>query len=189
MYDFFHYILDMDDMVYDINTDPIYPLGASFFGGILFSSLSWGIIFYFLFLLIYFIAYYQYTQYNNLPWHLDQQIGIFAASLFGFLIGREIIGKGDHKKSIEETKYGIRYWLQELDLVEDCSEVHDYWQRWEDKKCLEEENRRQRFRDKGFYFEPYLSESHSYSSNSNHNKGVTSDSIDSLSIYGQNRLI
>jgi len=180
-------------MATEINNDPLYWTGASFMAGILFSSLSWGIVFYFIFLLIWSIAYYFYSYYHGKVYYWDVQIGLFIASLFGFLIGRAIIEEDDHDDSIKEFGYKCRYWMERLDLAEGCEDLHDYWQKYEDDLMLKEEEKKMRLREKGFIFyslsndETESSESKDRSSISS--KGLASDSIDSVNLYKYNRMI
>ena len=88
----------------DLNTDPMYWLGASFFSGFLFSSWSWGILYLFVFLIIWEIGYFIYCyNYRGLnEYDLMIRIGIVAGALMGFLIGRGITENDDHEASIKE---------------------------------------------------------------------------------------
>ena len=88
----------------DLNEDPMYWLGASFFSGFLFSSWSWGILYLLLFLFIWEICYYVYCySYRGLDdYDFMIRIGIVAGALMGFLIGRGITENDDHEKSIED---------------------------------------------------------------------------------------
>lgn len=98
--------------------------------------------FYFIFLLIWSIAYYFYSYYHGKDYYWDVQLGLFVASLFGFLLGRTIIEEDDHDASVKEFGYKCRYWLERLDLAEGCEDLHDYWQKYEDDAMLREEERR-----------------------------------------------
>ena len=86
----------------DINNDPMYWLGASFFSGFLFSTWSWGILYVLSFLIIYEIGYYIYCSYQSKEYDCMIRIGIVAGALMGFLIGRAIIEDDDHTASIDE---------------------------------------------------------------------------------------
>lgn len=88
----------------DINEDPMYWLGASFFSGFLFATWSWGILYLFSFLILWEIGYYIYCRcYNGLDeYDLMIRIGIVAGALMGFLIGRAITENDDHEESIRE---------------------------------------------------------------------------------------
>jgi len=88
----------------DLNEDPMYWLGASFFSGFLFSSWSWGILYLLVFLIIWEIGYYIYCcNYKGLDkYSFMIRIGIVAGALMGFLIARGIIEDDDHGKSMNE---------------------------------------------------------------------------------------
>jgi len=86
----------------DLNEDPMYWLGASFFSGFLFSSWTWGILYLFVFLIIWEIGYYIYCSNYRSDYNLMIRIGIVAGALMGFLIGRAITENDDHEKSIKE---------------------------------------------------------------------------------------
>ncbi len=94
----------------DINEDPMYWLGSSFFSGVLFSYWSWGILYLLAFLIIRELAYYLYCYaYKGLTYYdLMIRIGIVSGALMGFLIGRAITENDDHEKSIEEFWGSVR---------------------------------------------------------------------------------
>ena len=140
-----------DDMTRDINEDPMYWLGASFILGVFFASFSWGIIFYFIFLVLYSFGFYYYCYYNGInEWFLDEQFGLFAASFFGFLIGRSIIEDDEHKENMHEFKYRVKYWLEELDLCDSTDKVRTFWERKEKTKSKQRDKKRlQRLYRKG----------------------------------------
>ena len=91
-------------MLRDINTDPMYWLGAAFFSGFLFAAWSWGILYLLSFLIFYEIGYYiyycHYKKYDD--WDPAMRIGLACGALMGFLIGRSITEDDDHEKSIQE---------------------------------------------------------------------------------------
>lgn len=101
-------------MVKDLNEDPMYWLGASFFSGFLFSTWSWGILYLIVFLIIWEIGYYIYC-YAYKGWdgyghmfgdyrvnYFMIRLGIVAGAIMGFLIGRAIIEDDDHEQSIKD---------------------------------------------------------------------------------------
>ena len=90
------------DMIRDINEDPMYWLGAALFSGILFASLSRGILYLLAFYIIYEILYYFYYKYNTYHYDLQIRIGILAGGIMGFLIGRHITETDNHSESIKE---------------------------------------------------------------------------------------
>lgn len=217
---FVHNYLDWsDNMIRDINEDPMYWLGASFILGVFFASFSWGIIFYLIFLVLYSFLYYYYCHYNGINgWFLDEQIGLFAASFFGFLIGRTIIKDDEHEESMTEFKYRTKYWLEELDICESTDEVKTFWEKKEKRKRKErEEKTYKRLKNKkgsnccnycnsilhnkrggnktsvhGNFNAKNKNDNNSYSYSSNDSSlssGVSSDSIDRLTIIGYNRFI
>lgn len=154
-----NYLCDYSDMAYDIYHDPQYALGASFFAGILFSPLSWGIVFYFLFLFIWSLAYWVYCKYTDSVWILAEQVGLFAASLFGFLLGRTIIEEDDYQDDIKYFKMNGKWWCEELDLAEWKKDTHDYWENKEKDRLKSNKDRRQRLRKKGYTFHKLHSDS------------------------------
>lgn len=94
----------------DLNADPMYWLGASFFSGFLFAEWSWGILYLLVFLIIWEIGYYIYSYayrgFND--YYFVIRIGIVAGSIMGFLIGRAITQNDDHEKSIREFWESVR---------------------------------------------------------------------------------
>ena len=94
----------------DLNEDPMYWLGASFFSGFLFAEWSWGILYLLVFLIIWEIGYYIYCYaYRGLDnYYFMIRIGIVAGAIMGFLIGRAITQNDDHEKSIREFWESVR---------------------------------------------------------------------------------
>jgi hypothetical protein len=82
----------MDTLFCNEANNDLAQLISSFCLGVLFSPWSWGLVYYIAFLLIYEIlsAYYTWCQ---LPyWRLSTRLGVIAASLLGFILGRILVG-------------------------------------------------------------------------------------------------
>lgn len=93
----------------DIDRDPMYWLGASFFSGFLFSTWSWGILYLLVFLIAYelFLVFYKgWKEYD-----LQIRIGVVCGAIMGFLIGRAITENDDHEKEIQEFKSVFKKYL------------------------------------------------------------------------------
>lgn len=103
----------------DINNDPMYWLGAAFFLGILFSTWSWGIAYFFLFIIFWEIGVCWFYKYNGYHWDVSMRFGLAAGSLLGFLIGRCITETDDHLECMEEFHQYCRSWLECLDIIDE----------------------------------------------------------------------
>ena len=88
----------------DLNEDPAYWLGASFFSGFLFATWSWGIVYLLIFLIIYEIGYFIYQQQKDQEYDWVIRLGIVAGAIMGFLIGRAITQDDDHEKDIRDFR-------------------------------------------------------------------------------------
>ena len=91
----------------DLNEDPAYWLGASFFSGFLFATWTWGIVYLILFLIIYEVGYFIYKssiKENGNEYNFMIRLGIVAGAIMGFLIGRAITENDDHEKSIKDFR-------------------------------------------------------------------------------------
>lgn len=100
----------------DIDEDPMYWIGASFFSGVLFSSWSWGILYLISFLILYEIMYYVYCySWGKLTgYDLQIRIGMVAGAMMGFLIGRCITEDDDHDQSIKDFCSTVKKYIPKL---------------------------------------------------------------------------
>lgn len=99
----------------DIYHDPMFYLLFSLLGGILFAGVSWGIVYFLLFLFIWEIGYWIYTGYHNdVLWSPGIRVGVVMASLLGFIIGRTFHNMADHSDDYKCFKEDINY------CFEDC---------------------------------------------------------------------
>lgn len=65
---------------------------SAFTFGVIFSPFSYGAVFLIVFLVLYEFAYAYYTQ-TCLPyWRLSFRVGIFMTAIFGWILGRTIVG-------------------------------------------------------------------------------------------------
>lgn len=87
-----------------INNDPMAVVLISFMTGLLFSAVSWGLIYVLLFLIIWEILYYGYLNANDRAWGFDHRITVIMAALLGFLLGRFFHDDDDHFSSCSEFK-------------------------------------------------------------------------------------
>lgn len=65
---------------------------ASFCLGVLFSPWSWGLQWFIAFLIVYEILAIYFTRCDSLYWKANIRIGVVAASLLGFILGRILVG-------------------------------------------------------------------------------------------------
>ena len=78
----------MEKVNYFIYNEPMIPILLSFLTGLLFSSISWGIVYVILFLVIWEVIYFGYLDANNRPWIMDDRLLIILAAFLGFIAGR-----------------------------------------------------------------------------------------------------
>lgn len=64
----------------------------AFMLGVLFSPWSYGLLYFLLFLLVYEIILIYFCRTHSEKWCIDVRIGVFAASILGFVIGRYLTG-------------------------------------------------------------------------------------------------
>ncbi len=99
----------------DIYYDPIFYLIFSLLGGILFSGVSWGIVYYIAFLIFWELMYWIYSGYqNSVLWDPALRVGVLFGALLGFIIGRTFHNEADHSKDYKNFKKDLNY------CFEDC---------------------------------------------------------------------
>lgn len=99
----------------DIYYDPIFYLIFSLLGGILFSGVSWGIVYFIIFLFIWEIGYWIYTGYHDdVLWTPQIRVGVVFAALLGFIIGRTLHNIADHSDDYN------KFWEDFDYCFEDC---------------------------------------------------------------------
>lgn len=93
----------MNELNRFINNDPNAIVLMGFFSGLLFSSISWGIIYVILFLILWEILYFGYLDANGKPWDMDYRVTVVMAALLGYLTGAFFHDADDHYNSL--TKF------------------------------------------------------------------------------------
>lgn len=110
----------------DLWYDPTYWLVASIAVGILFAGVSWSIIYYIIFLIIWEIGYWIYTGYdNNSEWDFELRLGLVLGTLFGFLIGRTLHDKADCSADWCEFRKDMRYYFHECGWIDAPEHMDD----------------------------------------------------------------
>lgn len=100
----------MENINYFINNDPFAPVLASFLAGLLFSSVSFGIIYVIIFLIIWEIFYFGYLDVNDKIWSLDDRVTVILAAFLGFLLGRFFHDDDDHQESFDKFCKDANYY-------------------------------------------------------------------------------
>lgn len=77
----------MEKVNHFIYNEPMIPVLLSFLTGLLFSGISWGIVYVVLFLIIWEVIYFGYLSANHRPWIMDDRLLIILAAFLGFLTG------------------------------------------------------------------------------------------------------
>lgn len=95
----------------EIETKMEYSVMIGFMTGLLFSGISWGIIYAILFLTIWEIIYAAYLNANGKGWDLDDRVTVILATFLGYLTGAIFHDQDDfhqHKEDFfkDMDKYG-----------------------------------------------------------------------------------
>ena len=104
----------MENVACFINNDPMIPIFISFITGLLFSGISWGIVYVVLFLIIWEIIYFGYLNANNRPWIVRDRLLIILAALLGFLTGSFFHENDDHFDSFKKINDDVEYYGKEF---------------------------------------------------------------------------
>ena len=91
----------------EIYNNPNYTILMALITGILFSAISWGIIYVILFLIIWEILYYGYLNVNNKEWDFLFRVTVILAALLGFLYGRALHDDDDHYEDCNKFKEDV----------------------------------------------------------------------------------
>lgn len=70
-----------------LDEDIYITMTASFITGVLFSGISWGIIYVIIFLILYEFFYLAYKHANYKDYYVKERIGVILAALFGYVVG------------------------------------------------------------------------------------------------------
>lgn len=97
-----------------INDDPMAIVLMGFMSGLLFSGISWGIIYIILFLILWEILYFGYLNVNDRAWDFSHRLIVILATILGFLIGRFFHNDDDHEKSCQKFKEDMDYYGKEF---------------------------------------------------------------------------
>ena len=108
----------MDEFNDWINNDPMAYVLASFLAGLLFSGTSWGIIYVLLFLVLWEILYFCYSDANNMLWNPDERLLLVLAALLGYLTGAFFHDDDNHYEAYHKFKDDIDYYGKEFDWFE-----------------------------------------------------------------------
>ena len=99
----------------DINNDPNYTVLMSLIVGILFSGISWGLVYVILFLILWEILYFGYLDSNGKVWNLNSRVTIILAALLGFIYGRALLGEDDHYEDYKDFHKNMEYYGKEFE--------------------------------------------------------------------------
>lgn len=105
----------INDFIYN---DPMSTVLMSFLTGLLFSGVSFGLIYVIIFLIIWEVFYFGYLDVNNRDWLLDERVTVILAALLGFLVGRFFHDDDDHAESIDRFKNDIDYYGRHCNWID-----------------------------------------------------------------------
>ena len=101
------------DAKFDIN-DPQYSIISSFIIGILFSGISFGLVYVIIFILLWEIFYYAYVDCNNRQYPGEKRLLMALYGIAGFLLGRFMLDQDDHNKDFEKFQNDYHYYGREF---------------------------------------------------------------------------
>lgn len=84
------------DIFKDSGCNDLVQLILAFTLGILLSPWSYGLLYFLLFLIAYEIVLVYMTEAQVPYWRIETRLGVIAASILGFIIGRVLVGFPDH---------------------------------------------------------------------------------------------
>jgi len=108
----------MESINHFVNNDPFAPVLASFLAGLLFSAVSFGIVYLIIFLIIWEIFYFGYLDVNDRKWSLDDRVLVIFAALLGFLVGRFFHDDDDHGESFTRFHKDMNYYGEQFGWVD-----------------------------------------------------------------------
>jgi len=98
----------------DIQNDKGYVVIAALISGILFSGISFGLVYVILFLLIWEFLYFAYLHANYRKWNLGDRILVILAAILGFLLGRFLHEDDDHNADLDKFMDDYEYYGKEF---------------------------------------------------------------------------
>lgn len=98
----------------EIATKMEYTVLIGFMTGLLFSGISWGIIYAILFLIIWEIIYFAYLSANSKMWSLEDRVVVILAAFLGYIIGAIFHDNDDFHKHKED------FWKDMDDYGKNC---------------------------------------------------------------------
>lgn len=93
-----------------VENSPYLLVLSSFLSGLLFSGISWGIVYVILFLIFWEICYFGYVSANGRTWDMDYRITVLMAALLGYLVGAFFHDQDDHWDSWNHFKNNCDYY-------------------------------------------------------------------------------
>lgn len=103
---------------YFLENDPMASVLSAFLAGLLFSGVSFGLIYVLLFFLFWEILYIGYLDCNNEKWDFGHRVLLIMSALLGFLIGAFFHGSDDHYNSYNKFRKDMDYYGKELGWFE-----------------------------------------------------------------------
>lgn len=95
--------------------DPMAVVLSSFLAGLLFSGVSFGIVYVILFLIFWEFLYFGYLSCNERRWDFDYRILVILAAFLGFLVGAFFHDADDHYESFNKFKDDMEYYGKEFE--------------------------------------------------------------------------
>lgn len=103
----------MDLCKFDVN-NPQYSIISSFIIGILFSGVSFGLVYVIIFILLWEFFYYAYNDCNNRRYNGEVRLLMALYGIAGFLLGRFMLDKDDHHKDFKKFQNDYHYYGREF---------------------------------------------------------------------------
>ena len=100
-----------------IENDKGYVFIAALISGILFSEISYGLVYVILFLLIWEFLYFAYLHANYKKWELIDRVLVILGAVLGFLLGRFMHENDDHGSDLDKFKNDCEYYGKQFGWI------------------------------------------------------------------------
>jgi len=98
----------------EIDNNPGYTAISSMIIGILFSGVSFGLVYVIIFILLWEFLYFGYLDCNNKKYNVEDRIIIALSGIMGFLLGRFLHSDDDHYEEFRKFQNVYEYYKKEF---------------------------------------------------------------------------
>jgi len=98
----------------EIDNNPGYTAISSMIIGILFSGVSFGLVYVIIFILLWEFLYFGYLDCNNKKYNVEDRIIIALSGIMGFLLGRFLHSDDDHYEEFRKFQNDYEYYKKEF---------------------------------------------------------------------------